>query len=310
MCVILAVTCSSNCLELQATTVSPRKEYAESRDAEVDIEDKLCESNFVGTVHNLDQRAIDSGLMQGDVVTSIHKCGTKARFVTMPARSLVVLPERLDAGEAVSIVSVYLPAFEALHHGRREFRYSPMAFTNKKILITGGGRLEAQAAVKLALWGGADKVYLVKSGVGKVRNTYGDQVSILDSDPKMWIQALYKKIDVVVDFEFPVDFDAIAECLNVNGRLVCNSPSKERRLQRGWISEIESALEIAALYLMTSASIFDFDEMCDNEPAQVEVRSKRFHFLSLHAKVSNSNGEGGFVLPFPIVGQTASSSFY
>jgi NADPH:quinone reductase-like Zn-dependent oxidoreductase len=264
---------------IKATTVVPKRELVECREPEMDIENMLHDSNFVGTVTNIDSKGSQRGLVRGDQVTSIRKCGTKARFVTMPADSLVVLPEKLDTGEAVSVVSTFLPAFEALHHGRRECRFLPNSLHNKKVLVTGGTLLEAQAVVKLAIWGGASDVYMLNSASRVPMKVEGSRVTLLPDDKEIWLPVVRKKMDVVVDYGFPNHFGSVSKALGLNGRLVCQSKSRSKgesqdwlaELEQGFMSELESALEMTKLCIQSNSFLFNFEEICDAETGELEV---------------------------------------
>lgn len=264
---------------IKATTVLPKRELVECREPEMDIENMLYDSNFVGTVTNIDSKGSQSRLARGDQVTSIRKCGTKARFVTMPAASLVVLPEKLDPGEAVSVVSIFLPAFGALHHGRRECRFSPNSLHNKKVLVTGGNTLEAQAVVKLAIWGGASAVYMLSSASRVPMKVAGSRVTFLPDDKEIWLPVVRQKMDVVVDYGFPNHFGSVSKALGLNGRLVCQSKSRSKgqsqdwlaELEQGFVSEFESALEMTTLCNMSNSSLFNFEGIRNNNIGELEV---------------------------------------
>jgi NADPH:quinone reductase-like Zn-dependent oxidoreductase len=270
----------------KATTVLQKRELVEGREPEMDIENMLYESNFVGTVTNIDSKASQSSLVRGDQVTSIRKCGTKARFVTMSADSLVVLPENLDMGEAVSVVSIFLPAFGALHHGRRECRFLPNSLHNKKVLVTGGTLLEAQAVVKLAIWGGASAVYMLSSATRVPIKVEGSsRVTVLPNDKEIWLPVVRQKMDVVVDYDFPNNFGSVTKALGLNGRLVCQSKSRSKgrsqdwlaELQQGFMSEFESALEMTTC-IMSNSFLFNFEGICDNNTGELEVSQYRLEF--------------------------------
>lgn len=219
-------------------------------------------------------------------MTSIRKCGTKARFVTMPAESLVVLPANLDAGEAVSVVSIFLPAFAALHHGRRECRFSPNSLHNKKVLVTGGTLLEAQAVVKLAIWGGASAVFMLSSATRVPVKVEGSRVTVLPDDREIWLPLLREKMDVVVDYDFPNHLGSVSNSLSLNGRLVCQSKSRSKgqsqdwmaELEQGFVSDFESALEMTALCIMPNSFLFNFEGICDNNTGELEVSQYRLEF--------------------------------
>jgi NADPH:quinone reductase-like Zn-dependent oxidoreductase len=237
-----------------------------------DVEDKLSESIFVGEVLNSDPSAEVCAFNNGAPVTSLRKCSVKSRLVSVPAESLISLPKKLDAGEVAALVSTYLPAFGALHHGRevrvREKRFLRSSFKMQKILVTGGGTSEADAVVKLALLGGAFRVFLVKSRKTVGKNHIGShRVIRLNDDPKEWLSRLDGLVDVVVDLEYPKNFEAIQASVAEEGRIVCRAPASSRSL----LKNLVQIKEQAALCFVKGATMYDFDDMCESNNSDVLV---------------------------------------
>ena len=206
------------------------------------------------------------------LVTSIRKCPFKARYVNVPSNELIVVPGGIDPGEAVSIISTFLPAFEALHHGDRrvrDSRYSPSSLKDKQVLITGGDSLEAQAAVKLAVWAGAAGVFVLNSGRVLSKRIHGGHVATLSEDPKQWLPVVQGDMDVVIDFEYPKDFHSVIASMTRKGRLVCKYP--ENDIFHRSPSFVSKLVGQSALCAMSRASIFDFDEYVKTNMEYVKV---------------------------------------
>jgi NADPH:quinone reductase-like Zn-dependent oxidoreductase len=188
------------------------------------------------------------------------KCSVQSRYVTMSPQLLIPIPSMLDAGEAVTLVSTYLPAFGALHHGnsKREKRFSRKALKGSNILITAGGTTEADAVVKLALLGGASKVFVLASE--KTKTTYhvgSHRVLALNEDPAVWLPRLQGQIDVVIDVAYPKNFEALKSSLTTTGRYVAVVPSGEN-------NNYVSSFVRTALFATNGVLLYDFDEICEN----------------------------------------------
>lgn len=237
-----------------------------------DVEKKLAETHFVGQVCKVGK---ESEKRQWTTVTSLRKCAMIARCVTVPEESLVPIPPKLDAGEAVAIVSNYLPAFGALYHGseKHKKRFSRSALIKKKVLVTGGGTNAAEAVVKLAVLGGASKVFLLNSNKALTACHVGShKVVSLSDDPDEWISRVRGSVDVIIDLEYPKNFDAIKSVMSMsrNGRLV-TCRSSEKAEDHGWAANIKQAATQASLLMVPGATIYDFDSICENNCGEVVV---------------------------------------
>jgi NADPH:quinone reductase-like Zn-dependent oxidoreductase len=216
----------------------------------------LDESNFVGDV----KRSTSTDFKEGTSVTSLIKCAVQSRFVTMSPKLLIPIPSTLDAGEAVTLVSTYLPAFGALHLGRsnRERRFSKKSLKGCNILITAGGTNEADAVVKLALLGGASKVFVLASEQTKTTYHVGShRVLALNEDPAVWLPRIQGEIDVVIDVAYPNNFEALKSSLTAKGRYVAVVPARRT-------DNFVSSFVRTALFATTGILMYDFDEICEN----------------------------------------------
>jgi NADPH:quinone reductase-like Zn-dependent oxidoreductase len=191
-------------------------------------------------------------------VASIAKCDHNSKFVSLPVDHLYIVPKSLDSAEVAALFSFYLPAFQALHHGRsRPYRYSKSCLKGKKILVTGGNRLEAQALLRLARLGGATELYVTAPleyhpTLGKIEG-----VHLLEDFPKGgWLPTVRGQMDLVIDYEFPKSFKSVRKSLTKKGRLVC-IPAKKSPLA----SSIYEQYRIAS---MKRASLFDFNHCFEN----------------------------------------------
>ena len=256
-------------IKVLATTLLPLMKHQEPRDPGADIDELIRQSNFIGEVTKVPLQGNIGRLEPGDYVTSIRKCATSTRTAMAPANSLIPLPGKLDPGEAAAVVSIFLPAFSALHHGHRKSRYLKSSLKGKSVLVTGGFRLDAQAVAKLALWGGAERVYILDDAVKSRRDVPGKGVTVLPHDPEKWLPELYQQMDVVIDYHFPRYFQNVLESMKDDGRLVCLSKAYKRQnddwkadLEEGWFSGLENIVETAAFCFMRRSYLFNYDEIC------------------------------------------------
>ena len=140
------------------------------------------------------------------------------------------------------------------------------------MLITGGDSLEAQAAVKLAVWAGAAGVFVLNAGNVLSKRIHGGHVAVLAEDPKVWLPVVQGDMDVVIDFEYPKNFQSVIASMTRKGRLVCKYPDRDGRYQQS-PSPVSKFLGQSALCAMSRASIFDFDEYIRTNLEDVKVSS-------------------------------------
>ena len=192
-------------------------------------------SNFVGVVPPVPPTTTGSdGMTMGTthetrVAAIIPGGGANARYTSVPAHCLCVVPKHLDSSEICAILSTYLPAFSALHHGRsRPSRYSGTCLQGKTVLITGCTSLEAQAAVRLAGLAGASQVY-VTAPREYFCVLHKHRPTILGDKVEDWLPHVHGKMDVVLDYQFPKQFSAVRAALERRkGRLICVSTGGHR----------------------------------------------------------------------------------
>ena len=205
-------------------------------------------SNFVGVVQQCDDDAEELGIKAGSRVASIVKWGSNSKCVSIPPDQLVVVPKHLDAGDLACLIACYLPAFEALHHGRaRPYRYSRRCLKGRRVLITGGATVEAQALIRMAQLAGAAKIY-VTAPVEHHLLIEKKQAGALFEDPDDWLQDVAGRMDIVIDYLFPRNFLSVCEALTDGGRLVSVPPGRTSILERCQLSTMERA------------TLFDFGE--------------------------------------------------
>lgn len=228
-------------------------------------------SNFVGVVHATSSDA--SQWRIGRRVAGLPLKGGNAKYVTATPDQLFDVPKKLDASEVSCILSIYLPAFQALHHGQpRPWRYSQEALQHKRILITGteGTLSEALALIRLAQYGGADEVYIV--GGREHHSTFRHLFAIpLDTHMDDWLPTVKRRMDVVIDFDYAHNETASSKALAPNGRLVWYAhPNKREKACHFWA--LDGVWEQAKLCLLDRASMYEMYESWFDSPYDMKVR--------------------------------------
>jgi NADPH:quinone reductase-like Zn-dependent oxidoreductase len=261
------------------------------------LDTKLAESTFVGIVENFPpaksqhqhQQPVEyintpTGIIRkGTLVTSLQKCAIKARIVTMPAEELIALSQfqDLDSGEVAAIVSSYLPAFGALYHGidlrSRENRFSSGSLSDCQVLVSGGSAMEAEAVIKLALLGGASRVFAYQSKNYIKMNS--PKVVMLDGPAEDYESRLYQSIDVVVDLGYLQEMEFLKHVAAPCGRLVCVVPSDQ---SKNILSRVKEMLMQATLIKHPRTTVYDFHDMCKSSYGEV-LRDLRY-LLSITQK--------------------------
>jgi NADPH:quinone reductase-like Zn-dependent oxidoreductase len=242
--------------------------YMQQRDERDEPEDTPLTptgSNFVGLVQRCSPDiSARYGIEKGTRVASLIRCGGNARYVKVPPDQLFSVPHSLDSADIAALLASHLPAFQALHHGRkRPNRYSTSCLRGKRVLIAAdGATLEVQALVRLIQYAGASEIYVsVPLEHRDVLRRH--RVAVLSDDPADWLAVVQGSMDVVVDYSFPRNFSAIRASLARKGRLTC-CPQRKGRMHShsGWMPSIEWSymLERYQLSLVKRATLFDFKE--------------------------------------------------
>lgn len=215
-------------------------------------------SNAVGVVHHCSPGAEDEGVKPGMRVAAIlQPGGANARYFSLPSSEVLPVGRHLDASDVACISTAYLPAFQALHHGRvRPYRYSRTCLEGRNIFIVGGDQLVAQATVRLAQLAGAKHVY-ISAPRCMVDPLQKIDAFVLDEDPCQWPDVMEGAMDVVIDYRFPKNFTDVKATVSRKGRLVCCTPThwkKEENLS--WPDLTFQILQLS--FSVKRATFFDF----------------------------------------------------
>lgn len=228
-------------------------------------------SNFVGVVHKTSSES--SRWRLGRRVAGLTLVGSNARYLTVSTERLLDVPKKLDASDIACILSIYLPAFQALHHGRtRPGRYSQSALWRKRVLITGGALPETMALLRMAHYGGAQEVYIVaeRSQHNTLRQLYATPLDVHIDD---WGPMVENSMDVVIDFDFVQNEKASCQALAANGRLVWYLHPTKRKHVTGLAWSFDSIWEQTKLCLLERASIYEQNDSWAEHPYSFKVRN-------------------------------------
>ena len=154
---------------------------------------------FMGQIHKSEKRSPFHRLQPGDMVMSLVKSGSNARYMCAQRDQLIKVPNNLDPAEVVCLAETYLSAFQALHLGHKAagIRYRGNSLKGNSILILGAGTALGQALIEVALAGGAQHVYAT------AKEKQFDAVSEiggipLTRDPQDWLTLIGHRISTIV----------------------------------------------------------------------------------------------------------------
>lgn len=225
---------------------------------ELESENTVPGSNAVGVVNHCSSSAEEAGVKPGMRLAAIlQPNGSNARYLSLPASEVLPVPRHLDAADVACVATYYLPAFQALHHGRvRPYRYSKTCLANRRVLIVGGDQVVAQATIRLAKLAGAKHVYICGPRFMKGELQKHDAF-VLDEDPADWPEAIDGAMDVVIDYQFPNNFDDVKATMATKGRLVCCTPANWSK-ENCWWSDLSQLIECLQVTSVKRATLFDF----------------------------------------------------
>jgi NADPH:quinone reductase-like Zn-dependent oxidoreductase len=237
---------------------------------------------FVGTVNTSSPSAFAAGIAKGARVASIIAVDSVSKSISTTATNVCMVAEHLDAADVAAMVAFYLPAFCALHHGRGpSYRYSRTSLKGRRILLTGGDRMDVQAIVGVAHLAGATEIFMTapRQHVDALKKL---KVTLLSNNPHKWLPLVEGTIDVVIDYEFPNNLSFLRKALERKGRMVCVPPPTSLP-DNNWLSTISSAINQYHLSTVKRATMFNLQESFQSQPQEV-YRDLDFLFDALSTR--------------------------
>lgn len=164
----------------------------------------------------------------GERVAALVRSGGNARFVSVPASSLVKVPSNLDSAEVAALVSIYTTAYQAL---RKISNGGPMfSLEGKKILILGGMDGVGQALIQMCKKARAT----IYATAPTVRHIYIKSVLGVNPLPEAdWLSSVEGQLDYVFDGVCEDGTEKSFKALKPDGEMVCYghaSMLKEREI--------------------------------------------------------------------------------
>ena len=155
----------------------------------------------------------------GDRVAALVRTGGNARYVNVPATSLVKVPLGVDSSKAACIVSTYMTAFQALDLARASTDIES-SLEGKKVLVTGGNGPVGRAVIELARLAKADVIYATA-----YERDHPDLEAMgavaLPFSSEEWLPKVQGEMDIVIDGVCVDNYTSPRAALNSNGQLVC-----------------------------------------------------------------------------------------
>lgn len=153
----------------------------------------------------------------GDRVAALVRTGGNARYISVPATSLVHVPRSCDTAEAACMISTYMTAYQSLRMGTK----NQFTLNGKKVLITGGIEPVGQALIQLCFRSGAEEVYATAPAHRHkyVRSVLGAHP--LPVQPEDWLPTTKGLMDIVFDGACHDSLESPYASLKDDGVLVC-----------------------------------------------------------------------------------------
>eukprot|EP00980_Cylindrotheca_fusiformis_P010712 scaffold2401_cov111-Cylindrotheca_fusiformis.AAC.4 len=154
---------------------------------------------FCGQIPVTEKKSTFSRIAPGDVVISLLRSGSNARYVCAPKDHLVKVPPKIKPEEAACLVETYLTAFQVLHLSHKSsMRYRDNSLKGQSILIMVGGFSSlSRAFTEVAKIAGVECCYvLVEKNEFQATSKFG--AIPLSKDPQQWLTLVGNQIDLLV----------------------------------------------------------------------------------------------------------------
>lgn len=213
--------------------------------------------DIVGTIYALGEKVAKDGYFQvGDPVAACVRSGGNTKFCNVQSKDLIRVPGVVDSAHAVSLVSTYMTAYQALHRVKPKNEKDTLEGTS--VLITGGNGPIGSAAIDLALRAGCGRVYT--TAAMKYHKMLHDKGAIvLPLDQEKWLPVVKGKMDLVIDGLCQDEYYSPHQALNSKGHLVVVGMTLQtNKQQKGVLGMPATALwsTTKANYLMSRTSTY------------------------------------------------------
>jgi len=209
------------------------------------------------------------GFEEGDRVAALVRTGGNARFLSVPASSLVKIPRSIDAAEAAAMVSIYTTAYQTL---KRITQKGPMfSLLGNKVMIIGGMDAVGQALIQMCHKARAE-IYATgpKHRHSYLRNILN--VHPLPEDKDEWLPMVRGRMDFVFDGVCEDGLESSRQALKEKGEVVCFGHSS-------MLKELEMGIFGAPMMAHVSTTLSLWSTVAS---PVVWFRSLRFHFIAFN----------------------------
>lgn len=219
-----------------------------------------------------------SNFKAGDRVAALIRTGGNARYVSVPASSLVRVPLQVDSAEAAAMVSTYTAAYQAMKLISTE-PGSIFSLKGKKVLIIGGMDSTGQALIQMCQKARAE----IYATAPERRHSYIK--TILGATPlpeQNWLPAVQGEMDVVFDGLCEDGLVSATKALKPkSGQLVCFGYSAVLKQEMGLLgAPLVAHFNKIRSFLATEKSV-DIWESFQRDPELFKVK-KALISLGVH----------------------------
>ena len=168
----------------------------------------------IGTISRVGDGVSDFAV--GDRVAALVRTGGNARYISVPASSLVKIDKSLDSGDAVSMVSIYSTAYQCLKAIASQG--GPMySLQNKKVLVLGGMDGTGRALTQMCKKARAEIYFCAPTH----RHLYVKNIMGVNPLPETdWLPQVEGQLDFVFDGICDDGSRAACRALKPDGELV------------------------------------------------------------------------------------------
>ena len=208
----------------------------------------------------------------GALLAGFVRTGGNARYISVPAQSLVEAPSRLDPAEAVSMVYHYATAYQCLKLVAD--RNVMFAMDGQRVLVVGGLDGVGQALIDLCMKAKA----VVYATAHDRRHSYVR--SVLGATPlpecaSEWSTIVEGEMDIVFDGVCQNGLSSSLKSLNQSGTLVCFGRSSLLQQKMGLFGAPLSAhLDMFRTQFSARIKVVDIWEIYKNDPESYKVGSE------------------------------------
>jgi NADPH:quinone reductase-like Zn-dependent oxidoreductase len=228
-------------------------------------------SDLVGQIIQCGSRV--EGFKPGDRVAALVKSGANARYISVPASSLVFVPKGVSSDEAACMVSIYATAFKAIKMVCDDG--SDFSLKDKKVVVVGGCDPVGQALIHLCKKAKASVVYATFPSNRKSSVSRSSGVKPLSADAAEWPDEVKGKMDLVFDGESN-DISGSKSALNGQGKLVIYGMSAMLRVEEMGVFGAPMSAHLARMEnsMRWSTQTLDIWESFQNDPKSYKVSSR------------------------------------